>query len=69
MRGAAEPLHPELSTRERQVLLHLEGQQDKEIAAALGLTAHGVRHHMRRLFVKLASTGGQMPSVAPRNWA
>ena len=53
MRGSAEPRHPMLSTRERQVLLHLKGQQDKEIAATLGLTAHGVRHHMRKLFVKL----------------
>lgn len=53
MRSTAEPRFPVLSRRERQVLLHLEGQQDKEIAAALGLTAHGVRHHMRQLFVKL----------------
>ena len=53
IRGTTEPRQPVLSRRERQVLLHLEDQQDKEIAAALGLTAHGVRHHMRQLFVKL----------------
>ena len=53
MRGAAESRQPVLNRRERQVLLHLEGQQDKEIAAVLGLTAHGVRHHMRQLFLKL----------------
>ena len=53
MRGSVEFRHPVLSRRERQVLLHLEGQQDKEIAAALGLTPHGVRYHMRQLFIKL----------------
>ena len=53
MRGSAESRYPVLSRRERQVLLHMEGQQDKEIAVTLGLTSHGVRYHMRQLFFKL----------------
>ena len=27
--------------------------QDKQIAAELGLTGHGVRYHLRKLFAKL----------------
>ena len=42
-----------LSEREREVLLLLDDQRDKQIAAALGLTVYGVRHHLRKLFVKL----------------
>ena len=42
-----------LSERERMVLQRLEGQRDKQIAAALGLSAYGVRYHMRKLFTKL----------------
>ena len=42
-----------LSERQREVLLQLPGHRDKEIAAALGLTEHGVRHHLRKLFAKL----------------
>ena len=42
-----------LSERERMVLLRLERQRDKQIAAALGLTVDGVRYHMRKLFAKL----------------
>lgn len=42
-----------LSGRERQVLLLLDGRRDKEIAANLGLTVYGVRHHLRKLFTKL----------------
>ena len=53
MRAGAEPRYPALSKREWQVLVHLEGRQDKQIAAALGLSAHGVRYHMRQLFTKL----------------
>ena len=44
---------PVLSEREQQVLERIEGQQDKQIAIALGLTAHGVRYHLRNLFAKL----------------
>ena len=42
-----------LSERERAVLNLLEGRGDKQIAAELGLTAHGVRYHLRKLFNKL----------------
>ena len=44
---------PTLSEREQQILERLEAQQDKRIAIALGLTAHGVRYHIRNLFTKL----------------
>ena len=42
-----------LSEREREVLLALDGRRDKEIAAAIGLTVHGVRYHLRKLFARL----------------
>ena len=29
--------------------------QDKQIAAELGLTVHGVRYHVRKLFTKLGA--------------
>ena len=29
--------------------------QDKQIAAELGLTVHGVRYHLRKLFTKLGA--------------
>ena len=44
---------PRLTAREVEVLTRLRTQSDREIAAALGLTAHGVRYHIRRLFAKL----------------
>ena len=44
---------PTLSDREQQILERLEAWQDKRIAVALGLTAHGVRYHLRKLFTKL----------------
>ena len=45
-----------LSQREQAVLQLLEGRGDKQIAAELGLTAHGVRYHLRKLFTKLGVT-------------
>ncbi len=42
-----------LSGREWEILRQLPGHRDKEIAAALGLSVHGVRHHLRKLFAKL----------------
>ena len=48
---------PQLSSRERDVLRRLESQRDKEIAAAMGLTAHGVRYHIRNIFDKLHANG------------
>ena len=44
---------PKLTERERQVLLRLEGSRDKQIADALGISVHGVRYHLRKLFNKL----------------
>ena len=44
---------PALSDREQEILERLEAWPDKRIAIALGLTAHGVRYHMRKLFTKL----------------
>ncbi|MDE0057581.1 MAG: LuxR C-terminal-related transcriptional regulator [Defluviicoccus sp.] len=49
--GASRP--PALSEREREVLRRLEGERDKQIAEALGLSAYGVRYHIRKLFSKL----------------
>ena len=45
-----------LSEREREVLERIEGRRDKEIAASLGLSAHGVRFHLRKLFRRLGVT-------------
>ena len=45
-----------LSKREHAVLKLLEGRPDKQIGAELGITAHGVRYHLRRLFTRLGVT-------------
>ena len=42
-----------LSEREHKVLTLLDGRRDKQIAIELGLTAHGVRYHLRKIFNKL----------------
>ena len=55
MERADHPRQPPLSAREREVLQRLEGQRDKEIAAALGLSAYGVRYHILKLFTKLGA--------------
>ena len=55
MERADDPRQPALSAREKEVLQRLEGQRDKEIAAALGLSAYGVRYHIRKLFAKLGA--------------
>ena len=53
MRGDGEGAQPVLSERERNILARLEeGMRDREIASALGLSVHGVRYHMRKLFAK-----------------
>ena len=44
---------PRLSKRQSEVLQRLGEQRDKQIAAELGLSPHGVRHHIRKLFAKL----------------
>ena len=42
-----------LSEREMEVLRRLETRRDRQIAAELDLSTHGVRHHIRMLFAKL----------------
>ena len=44
---------PRFTAREVEVLARLGTQPDREIAAVLGLTMHGVRYHIRRIFAKL----------------
>ena len=53
MRRADDRADLSLTEREREVLQRLEGRGDKEIAAAIGLSVHGVRYHLRKLFAKL----------------
>ena len=53
MERAETPLQPTLTARERDVLQRLGRQRDKEIAAEFGLSAFGVRYHIRKLFAKL----------------
>ena len=53
MARADAPRPPVLSAREREVLRRLAGERDKQIADALGLSAYGVRYHIRKLFAKL----------------
>ena len=48
------PAKPRLTNRQKAVLGRLVSQQDKEIAAALGMTPHGVRYHIRAIFKKLS---------------
>ena len=48
---------PELTGREVEVLVRLEEQRDKEIAAALGLTLSGVRYHITNILAKLGARG------------
>ena len=55
MERADAPRPPALSEREREVLRRLEGERDMQIASALGLTAYGVRYHIRKLFAKLGA--------------
>ena len=52
MSAADTPAPVALSKREAEILPRL-GKMDKQIAAELCLTTHGVRHHIRKLFAKL----------------
>ena len=45
----------DLSAREREILWRLDAHSDRAIAEELGLTVHGVRYHLRRLFSRLAA--------------
>ena len=53
MERASRSRQPLLADREAQVMQRLGNEADKQIAAALGLSAHGVRYHQRNLFAKL----------------
>ena len=53
MRRVDDGREPVLSERELEVLRRLASQRDKQIAAELGISVHGVRFHLRRLFNKL----------------
>ncbi|MDE0422807.1 MAG: LuxR C-terminal-related transcriptional regulator [Gammaproteobacteria bacterium] len=53
VRDRVAAVAPEFSKREIDVLERLERQSDKQIATALGLTTHGVRYHIRKIFGKL----------------
>ena len=57
---------PSLTEREFKVLRRLEGHQDKEIAAELGLSTHGVRYHLRSLFAKPGARNRAQPYKALR---
>jgi len=57
---------PSLSERELEVLHRLPGRRDKEIAAELGLSTHGVRYHLRSLFAKLGA--GDRAEAVRRAW-
>ena len=53
MRRLDDGPEPVLSQREQDVLRRSESQRDKQVAAELGLTVHGVRCHLRKVFAKL----------------
>ena len=55
MESVDHPRQRALSAREREVLNHLEGRRDKQIAAELGLSTYGVRCHLRNLFSTLGA--------------
>ena len=56
MRRAGDDGGVVLGERELAVLNLLEGRRDKQIGAELGLSAHGVRYHLRNVFAKLRVT-------------
>ena len=67
MRSVEDPKGLVLSERESDILQRIfERQGDKQIAAALGLTAHGVRYHLRNLFIKLGA-GSRAEAVRRAN--
>jgi LuxR family maltose regulon positive regulatory protein len=58
--GAQRPRHSTnyFTQREKAVIVCLgRGLSDKRIAADLGITAHGVRYHLKRIYVKLNADG------------
>ena len=55
--GGRAAAAPAFAGNQRAVLQRLATHQDKQIAAALGLSTHGVRYHVRAIFRKLGATG------------
>ena len=53
VQGGGAVVVPRFRGAQEKVLLRLATQQDKDIAAALGLSRHGVRYHIRNIFRKL----------------
>lgn len=53
VRAAQDAPEFSLSEREREILGLLAGRRVKHVAAHLGLSVHGVRYHLRKLFSKL----------------
>lgn len=56
LRRADAAAAPWLNSREREVLVLLPGRKVEEVANSLGLSVHGVRYHLRKLFMKLDVT-------------
>lgn len=54
---AVDTAVPVFRGKQREVLERLAVQRDKDIAAALGLSEHGVRYHVRTIFRKLGIRG------------
>ena len=52
-RAARDASEPSFTEREREILRQLPGRRIKEVAASVGLSVHGVRYHLRKLFAKL----------------
>ena len=48
---------PVFRGKQREVLERLATHRDRDIAAAVGLTEHGVRYHVRTIFRKLDASG------------
>ena len=54
---AVDTAVPVFRGKQREVLERLAVQRDKDIAASLGLSEHGVRYHVRTIFQKLGIRG------------
>ena len=53
VQGGGAVAVPRFRGAQKKVLLGLATQRDKDIAAAVGLSTHGVRYHIRNIFWKL----------------
>ncbi len=55
LRATLADAGPRFSDREVEILRLLPSRRDGEIAEALGITRHGVRYHVQRIFAKLGT--------------